>query len=103
MKPITCDVSNGAAAWRHGAAALALGLLFVAHAFAQEAADNVVIVLDSSGSMSKPLPGAGTDKMSAAKAALKQVLSTVPRETRIGLLVFSARGITDDWIYPLGP
>jgi uncharacterized protein YegL len=81
----------------------ALGILTASVAVAQEEADNVVIVLDSSGSMARPLPGAGTDKMTAAKAALKQVLSSVPQETRIGLLVFSARGVSDDWVYPLGP
>jgi len=82
---------------------LALGILTASVTVAQEAADNVVIVLDSSGSMARPLPGAGTDKMTAAKAALKQVLSSVPQETRIGLLVFSAKGVNDDWVYPLGP
>jgi hypothetical protein len=82
---------------------LALALLFVRSVSAQDAADNVVIVLDSSGSMARPLPGAGTDKMTAAKSALKQVLQSVPKETRIGLLVFSAKGVSDDWIYPLGP
>jgi len=82
---------------------LALGILSAPAAMAQEAADNVVIVLDGSGSMARPLPGANTDKMTAAKAALKQVLQTVPQETHIGLLVFSAKGIEDDWVYPLGP
>lgn len=82
---------------------LAVGILCLPVAFAQEAADNVVIVLDSSGSMARPLPGMATDKMTAAKAALKQVLSSVPQETRIGLLVFSAKGVSDDWVYPLGP
>jgi len=82
---------------------LALGFLTASVAAAQDAADNVVIVLDSSGSMARPLQGAGTDKMTAAKAALKQVLSSVPQETRIGLLVFSAKGVSDNWIYPLGP
>jgi uncharacterized protein YegL len=81
----------------------AVGILTASATIAQEAADNVVIVLDSSGSMARPLTGAGTDKMTAAKAALKQVLSSVPQETRIGLLVFSAKGVSDDWIYPLGP
>jgi hypothetical protein len=41
--------------------------------------------------------------MSAAKEALKQVLRTVPPETRIGLLVFSAKNVESDWVYPLGP
>lgn len=104
MKPFTCEASGGAAAsWRYFVASLVLGMMLVSLASAQEAADNVVIVLDSSGSMARPLPGAGTDKMTAAKSALKQVLSSVPQETRIGLLVFSAKGVSDDWIYPLGP
>ena len=83
--------------------AICSALLVIPAAFAQEAADNVVIVLDGSGSMARPLPGADTDKMTAAKAALKQVLASVPQETHIGLLVFSAKGVSDEWIYPLGP
>lgn len=84
-------------------AGLLLGLWLAMPGFAQDAADNVVIVLDASGSMSRPLPGSNTDKMSAAKAALKEVLKSVPQETHIGLLVFSAKGISTDWLYPLGP
>jgi len=80
-----------------------LALFVVPCSFAQEASDNVVIVLDGSGSMAGRLQGANTDKMTAAKAALKQVLQTVPAQTRIGLLVFSAKGVDDDWVYPLGP
>jgi hypothetical protein len=83
--------------------AIGLSCLAASTALAQEAADNVVIVLDASGSMSAQLPGAGKDKMSAAKAALKEVLKSVPQETHIGLLVFSARGANTDWFYPLGP
>lgn len=70
---------------------------------AQDAADNVVIVLDASGSMSRPLPGTKIEKMTAAKTALKEVLAKVPPETHIGLLVFSAKGATTEWFYPLGP
>lgn len=83
-------------------AGLAVLVLLFTSAFAQEAADNVVIVLDGSGSMARPLPGAGTDKMTAAKAALKEVLKSVPQDTRIGLLVFSAKGVDSEWVYPLG-
>jgi Mg-chelatase subunit ChlD len=84
--------------------ALALGLLLVnAPVSAQEAVDNVVIVLDGSGSMAGSLPGSKMNKMTAAKAALKQVLKSVPESTHIGLLVFSAKGVETDWIYPLGP
>ncbi|MCK5682803.1 VWA domain-containing protein [bacterium] len=63
--------------------------------------DNVVIILDASGSMEWKMPD-GTVKMDAAKAALLEVLNQVPETTRIGLLVFSARNLKDDWAYPLG-
>src|SRR5687768_2949362 len=70
---------------------------------AQEAHDNVVIVLDASGSMTGKLPGTDMTKMDGAKAALKEVLKNVPQSTRVGLLVFSAGNVTNDWVYPLGP
>src|SRR5688572_14682498 len=70
---------------------------------AQEAHDNVVIVLDASGSMNGALPGSKLNKMAAAKVALKEVLKKIPQSTRLGLLVFSARNLQDDWVYPLGP
>jgi uncharacterized protein YegL len=63
--------------------------------------DNVVIVLDTSGSMDGQMKG--VKKMDAAKGALKEVLRQVPETTHIGLLVFGARGGEEDWIYPLGP
>lgn len=65
--------------------------------------DNVVIVLDASGSMRKPMRATGTERMSAAKSALKAVLQQVPDSTHIGLLVFSASNVENDWVYPLGP
>ena len=82
---------------------LVLGLLVFTPASAQEAVDNVVIVLDGSGSMAGRLPGSNMDKMTAAKAALKQVLKSVSENTHIGLLAFSAKGVEADWLYPLGP
>jgi hypothetical protein len=84
--------------------ALALLTLFpIASVHAQEANDNVVIVLDASGSMTGKLPGTDMTKMDGAKAALKEVLKNVPQSTRVGLLVFSAANLTNDWAYPLGP
>ena len=70
---------------------------------AQEAVfpDNVVIVLDTSGSMDGQMKG--VKKMDAAKSALKEVLWQLPETTHIGLLVFGPRGGEEDWIYPLGP
>ena len=65
--------------------------------------DNVVIVLDASGSMRKPMRATGTPRMDAAKSALKAVLQQVPESTHIGLLVFSASNVENDWVYRLGP
>jgi uncharacterized protein YegL len=82
--------------------ALALSALLSGAVFAQGAYnDNVVIVLDSSGSMRKRM--GGVSKMDAAKSALKEVLKQVPETTHVGLLVFSAKNLRTDWVYPLGP
>ena len=61
--------------------------------------DNVVVVVDASGSMGTHMAGTGRDRMTVAKDALKQVLAQIPDTTHIGILVFP-RG---NWIYPLGP
>lgn len=66
--------------------------------------DNIVIILDASGSMQDKFRADETkSKMDAAKEALKEVLAKVPEGTNIGLLVFSGRNIRDEWVYPLGP
>ena len=59
--------------------------------------DNVVVVVDASGSMGEPM--GGSSRMSVAKEALKQVLEQIPDTTHVGILVFP-RG---NWVYPLGP
>lgn len=84
---------------------LALLGVFLAWAAPQAAEhhDCVVVVLDASGSMRGTLAGSKMDKMSAAKSALKEVLASVPASTYIGLLVFSANNLKNDWVYPLGP
>ena len=61
--------------------------------------DNVVVVVDASGSMDTHMAGTGRDRMSVAKDALKQVLDQIPDTTHVGILVFP-RG---NWVYPLGP
>ena len=85
--------------------ALALGVLLASTAPAQSYYDNVVIVLDSSGSMDETMGNPPVRKMDAAKAALKEVLKQVPTSTHVGLLVFSAANIEpgQEWVYPLGP
>ena len=69
----------------------------------QETYDHVVIVLDASGSMKQSMPGSNIPKMRAAKEALIAVLDHLTPTTRVGLLVFSARDLTDPWVQPLGP
>ncbi len=81
----------------------ATALLHGAPEPAEPARDNVVIVLDASGSMNDRMPNRGPVKMDAAKAALKQVLQQLPANTQVGLLVFSGANVPDEWVYPLGP
>lgn len=65
--------------------------------------DNIVVILDASGSMQDKFSGDRTkSKMEAAKAALQEVLAKVPDDTWIGLLVFSGANIRNEWVYPLG-
>jgi hypothetical protein len=59
--------------------------------------DNVVVVVDASGSMGAPM--GGSTRMSVAKDALKQVLKQIPDTTHVGILVFPQ----GNWVYPLGP
>ena len=70
---------------------------------ADERHDTVVILLDASGSMRLELQGTRQSRMAAAKSSLKAVLQKIPQSTHLGLLVFSAANLTNDWAYPLGP
>jgi len=65
--------------------------------------NNVVIVLDASGSMNNSMGGTTIKKLDAAKSALREVLKEVPMDTNIGLLVFSSKNASADWLYRLGP
>ena len=88
----------------------ALGLLLATGAAGPAAAegveglysDNVVVILDASGSMWGKMKGTSTTKMKAAKQALLAVLSKVPATTQVGLLVFPERRDRKAWVYPLG-
>lgn len=62
--------------------------------------DNVVIVLDASGSMNDRMSGTSIRKIEAAKTAIREVLNNTPATTQVGLLVF---GQERRWEYPLGP
>jgi hypothetical protein len=79
-----------------------LPLLILAQAVAADVnTDNVVIVLDGSGSMAERMQG--TVKMDAAKQALAEVVKTLPESTHLGLLVFTKNARHRGWVYPLGP
>lgn len=80
-------------------------LFLVAPALGQDATsavyhDNVVMVVDASGSMGDRWSGTNNRKMDIAKQAMKTVLSQVDEKTQIGIVQF---GSGADWIYPLGP
>ena len=80
--------------------AIILAALIQSRAYSDVYNDNVVVVLDASGSMQHDM--SGMVKMDAAKKAIGEVLKTVPETTQIGLLVFSGRNKPDDWVFPLG-
>ena len=65
--------------------------------------DNIVIVLDCSGSMDDGMRGFRGNRLEAAKAAIKEVLKSTPTEKQVGLLAFSGRNKRNDWVFPLGP
>lgn len=74
--------------------------LFAATAFAQTDSvyqDNIVLVVDSSGSMNDRLSGSNETRMDHAKRAIIQVLRQVPEDTNVGILTFEGT------IVPLGP
>ncbi len=72
--------------------ALLLGLLLAESVVA----DDIIIVLDTSGSMSTRMQ-VGETRMKVAQNALTDVLTKLPPTTHIGLITF------DGWAYKLGP
>lgn len=78
----------------------ALALLFVASTtFAAEGRNNIVILLDTSGSMSEQMTTVRESKWNAAKKSLIAVVDQIPADTNVGLLLFNP----EDWKYDLGP
>lgn len=71
---------------------LILALVLTAPAFAD---DNVVVVLDTSGSMEESMVR-GQSKMDAAKEALLNVVHNLPPQTNFGVVTFNG------WAIPLG-
>ena len=65
--------------------------------------DNVVVVLDASGSMESKMQGLGRTRMDVAQESLQTVLAQVPAETNVGLFVFSGKQSKRGWLYELAP
>ena len=78
---------------------VALGLLVTAESLAGQ---NIVVVLDDSGSMSDALQSdRRTLKIDAAKQALLTVLEKLPADAQIGVVALNGGG-ADHWIIRLG-
>jgi hypothetical protein len=67
------------------------------------ARDNVVILLDASGSMEDTMSGSDASRMDVAKQALAKVVDQIDARTNVGFLVFSDIPEANGWLYPLGP
>jgi uncharacterized protein YegL len=59
--------------------------------------NNIVILLDTSGSMDEQMRSIPNSKMAVAQEALISVVDDIPPQTNVGLLTFS------QWEYPLQP
>jgi len=64
------------------------------------AGDNVVIVLDDSGSMNEKMAG-GIRRIDAAKSAIAQVLKQFPADTKLGLMLLNGDRAKEHWAIPL--
>ncbi len=64
------------------------------------AGDNVLIVLDDSGSMNEKMAG-GTRRIDAAKSAIVQVLRQFPDDTKLGLMLLNGDKSMQHWAIPL--
>ena len=69
-----------------------------------QAGQNVVVVLDNSGSMKAAMRSdLRTTKMDAAKKALLVVLEKLPADAKVGIVLLNGNWKPDRWVYPLGP
>jgi von Willebrand factor type A domain len=69
------------------------------------AGNNVVIVLDDSGSMKDRMRTSQgrIPKIDAAKQALSQVLARLPEDTQLGVMLLNGAKQSNNWLIPLGP
>jgi uncharacterized protein YegL len=67
------------------------------------AAQNVVVLLDDSGSMDDRMRGQSIRRIDAAKDALLTVLGQVPDDASVGVLALNGSTGRGEWIIELGP
>jgi len=68
------------------------------------AQQNVVIIIDDSGSMAVRMKSnRRITRMTAAQDALIKVLGDLPDNAQVGLLALNSRGADGNWIIPMGP
>lgn len=66
--------------------------------------ENIVILLDTSESMSDTFSRDGKEtKIDAAREAIRQVVAKIPDNTNIGILVLRDSNTQRDWVYPFSP
>ncbi len=66
------------------------------------AGENVLIVLDDSGSMNEKMAG-GVRRIDAAKSAIAKVLQQFPDDTKLGLMLLNGDKSKQHWAIPLEP
>lgn len=70
-----------------------------------QAGQNVVVLLDDSGSMKQPMrtDGGRVSRIQAAKDALSKVVQGLPDDAQLGILLLNNEGRGNAWLIPLGP
>ena len=70
-----------------------------------EASQNVIVVLDDSGSMRQKMrtDTGRVERIQAAKEALSKVIQGLPGDAQLGILLLNNGGRGDRWLAPLGP
>ncbi|MCA9211427.1 MAG: VWA domain-containing protein [Planctomycetales bacterium] len=66
-------------------------------------AQNVVVLLDDSGSMEEQMRGQSIRRIDAAKDALLTVLAQLPADANVGVLALNGSTGNGQWIIELGP
>ena len=100
--PIAKSMRNPVRTLFNTSIALLVGLCLVPGT-SQAADQNVVVILDDSGSMGNAMRSVRKSRMDAAKDALLQVLRDLPDDAVVGVIALNTRVSGSNWVIPLGP